>query len=281
MRKLTFRDVFYKGSVKFNPVLVQCVALCPVIMATATLKNSLFASAVLFAEMLITCVFASLVMKKIPRYIRVMIYFIMGLAMVTPVLYYSDKISAFNLDSGMKIYLSLIAVNSITAVHCETFSVKNTVRVAFYDAIASGIGTAGVLIIVGAVREILGRGTVFDIPLKTGFALKGASMPFGCLIILGILAAILNLITGKKEIAEKEIKNEPEPAFSETAEEFAIEEITQPEEAYSDKQDENSEPAPTEVSMDFSDEDDEYMKLLSSVDELIEKFSDDAGGNKE
>lgn len=285
MKKLTFRDIFFKGAVQYNPVLIQCVALCPVIMATATLKNAVFAAIILSLELLITCAIASLLLKKLPRFIRVAVYLIIGLLIVCPALWYLETSPLYELDTGMKIYISLIAINSITAVRCETFSVKNSVNVAIYDAFASAVGTSGVLLIVGIIREIIGKGTIAGTAINIPVTLSGISLPFGCLIILGFLAAVLKAINGKiTAMSEDDDSDETDEENFDEPETNSEDETPQQEEQ-AEAQDENDAETeavyeiPTETDLDLADsEDDEYLDLLSSVNELIEKFSSNNGG---
>ena len=91
--------------------------------------------------------------------------------------------------SGLGIYLPLMAMSSFNSVHCEKYAVKHTVKESFYDAIASSIGYCAVLLAVGFIREIIGAGAVagFDIvPIK---GISGFLMPFGGMIVIGLLAA--------------------------------------------------------------------------------------------
>lgn len=196
-KDLTFKNIFIKGAVIFNPVLVQFAGLCPVVAASATLKSAVILSAVMFVDLTVVCVIASALLKKIPRWVRMPIYLLLGLAIICPLLYYIENATLTDLSLSMKIYIPLIAVNSITAVHCEQFAVKNSVKAAFYDAATVGLGAAAVFIVCGAVREILGSGSIAGIPVHIPVTFRGAALPFGCLILLGFLSALLRAFTRK------------------------------------------------------------------------------------
>lgn len=187
----SFKDVFIKGALIFNPVLIQLVGLCPVIAASTTLKSSFLLSIAMCAELIVTCVIASALFKKIPRWIRMALYLAVGLILICPVLWYIETRSLIDLSLGMKIYIPLIAINSVTAVHCEQVSVKSSVKLAFYDAAAVGIGTAAVFVVVGSLREIFGTSSLGGIDIGLPIEFKGMLLPFGCLVILGFLAAAL------------------------------------------------------------------------------------------
>lgn len=191
MREKTpsFKDVFIKGAVIYNPVLIQLVGLCPVVAASSTLKGAFILSVAMCAELIVTCVIASALFKKIPRWVRMALYLIIGLALICPALWYIETQTLINLSLGMKIYIPLIAINSVTAVHCEQVSVKSSVKLAFYDAAAVGIGASVVFILAGVLRELIGSGSLGGIKLDLPIAFKGMLLPFGCLVILGFLAA--------------------------------------------------------------------------------------------
>lgn len=197
-QNITFKEIFVKGAVIFNPVLVQLAGLCPVITAATSLKNAVLLSVAFCAEIIICCVAASAFLKRFPRWVRVPAYLVLGLAVVCPILLYIESNILIDLSLSMKIFLPLIAVNSITAVHCEQFAVKNSVKLSFYDAAAVGIGTSAVFVVTGALREILGSGTIGGMKVNIPVTFKGMVMPFGCLILLGFTAALLKAFIMKK-----------------------------------------------------------------------------------
>ena len=216
---VSFKDMLVKGAVIFNPVLIQLVGLCPVVAASTTLSTSVVLSAALCVDLIFTCVIASALFKKIPRWVRVALYLIIGLALVCPVLWYIETFTLINLSLGMKIYLPILAINSVTAVHCEQFAVKNDVKPAFYDACAVGIGGSVVCILVGTIREIFGLGSLAGIKLDLPVTFRGMALPFGCLILLGFMAAGLKTFIAYKYPAYLE-DSEPDtqPEFEDATE---------------------------------------------------------------
>ena len=245
-RTPSFKDVFIKGAVIYNPVLIQLVGLCPVVAASTTLKGAVMLSAAMCAELIVTCVIASTLLKKIPRWIRVALYLLIGLALICPALWYIETQTLVNLSLGMKIYLPLIAINSVTAVHCEQVAVKNNVKLAFYDAAAVSIGASAVFILVGILRELLGNSSLGGIHLDLPIAFKGMLLPFGCLVILGFLAAGLKAFLAW---AYPETENESDPVERQRKTPSAEENVTEVElfdEFW------NVSEEPEEVSMDVS-----------------------------
>ncbi len=265
-QNISFKDSFIKGAVVFNPVLVQLAGLCPVIAAATTLKNAALISVAFCAEIIACCVFASAFLKRVPRWIRVPIHFMLGLVLMCPLLYYIETNVLIDLSLGMKIFIPIIAANSITAVHCEQFAVKNSVKASFCDAAAAGLGTSFVFLLTGALRELLGSGTIGGFAVDLPITFRSAATPFGCLVLLGFMAAVLKAIIMKKypEYTEEGITFK---SLSGTAEPEKTEEI-QPEEKIEEEQIE--EPAVEEAYEEFFE-----IPEVSEIPEISEITAED------
>lgn len=194
----SFKDIFLKNAVIFNPVLIQLAGLCPVVAASTNLKSAVMLSAVALAELIAVSVIASALLKKLPRWVRVPLYFVIGLVLICPALWYVETQTLTALSMSMKIFVPLIAINSVVAVHCEQFAVKNDVKTAFFSSAAAGIGASVVFIVAGALREIIGLSSLGGIELNFPVAFRGMTLPFGCLILLGFMSAALKTFIGKK-----------------------------------------------------------------------------------
>lgn len=252
--------MFIKGAVIFNPVLIQLVGLCPVVAASTTFVSSVVLSATLCLDLIVTCVITSALFKKIPRWVRVVLYLIIGLVLICPILWFVETQTLINLSLGLKIYLPIIAINSVTAVHCEQFAVKNDVKLAFYDAAAVGIGGSVICIAIGTIREIFGIGSLAGVKLDLPIVFKGMALPFGCLILLGFMAAGLKAFIGYRYpqyLEESEPDTKPdydENAFEETTEVEIFDEFwttEEPEEAFTV---EEPEPEPEKVQPQTAEE---------------------------
>lgn len=222
---LTPKRIFTHGVIVKNPVLVQVIGLCPAV-AAADLLSAALLSAILIVLMVLCECTASLFLKKVSRSVRVGIYFLIGLSVCVGCTYLLEQ----NLPEMLNlvgIYLPLMAASSAVALRSENFAVKKSVRLSFLDALANGIGTALVLMLCGAVRELLGSGTLLEQKVFVTAPLRGLAMPFGGFIVLGFMAAILKrFISGRltqydAEMAfgiEKRKKKKPaQPAVRESA----------------------------------------------------------------
>lgn len=261
---ISFKDMFVKGGLIFNPVLIQLVGLCPVVAASTTLAGSVALSVALFVELTATCVIASAFFKTFPRWVRVPLYLLIGLALICPILWYMETQTLINMSLGMKIYIPLIAVNSVTAVHCEQFAVKNSVKLAFFDAAAVSLGASVVMIIVGTIREIFGSGSLAGVKLDLPVIFKGMAMPFGCLILLGFMAAGLKAFLNYRYQGE----DEEIPAEIGEADYSETEEVEIFDEFWSEQPEEPEQPAEPEEKAQPQT----ASEILNSTQQDIEDF---------
>lgn len=187
---LTPAKVFTYGIIVKNPVLVQVIGLCPAVAASADIFVSTLLSLLVIALLVVCECFASLFLKRVPRTIRVGLYFLIGLVLCTGVTY-ALELNMPELLNRSGVYLALMAASSAVALRSETFAVKKSLRLSFLDALANGIGTALVLLSSGFVRGLLGTGKIGDITVFRHAPLQGLAMPFGGFIVLGFSAAFL------------------------------------------------------------------------------------------
>ncbi len=187
---LTPSRIMIHGILVKNPVLVQVIGLCPAVAASADIFVSTVLSVIVTGLLIVCECIASLLLKKIPRRIRVVIYFIIGLVVCA---YTSEflKTGAPDLLNRVGVYLPLMAASSAVALRCENFAVKKSLRLSFLDALANGLGTSLVLMTSGLVRGLLGSGMIGDWKIFDTPPLRGLAMPFGGFIVLGFTAAFL------------------------------------------------------------------------------------------
>ena len=213
-------------------------------------STAVLLAAAFFPVLLITQVFACVALKRVPRWIRVAIYLLLGTAIISGIIYAID-IFVPEIRLGAGIYLALTAANSIIALHCEKLAVKTDLRHAFFDSVATALGYAAVIIPVGALREIIGLSTIWGVNIRIPVIYPAVLMPFGGFIFIAFFAAALKALINKRfpeQSAETEMKikktsvivskkNLPENAAPAKAEEtpgaeesVESEEITEPEE---------------------------------------------------
>lgn len=207
-RKYSFSDALFSSTFIHNPVLIQAAGLCAIVAVATTLKTAVLLAAAFFPVLIITQVFACLALKKVPRWIRVAIYLLIGTAIIAGIIYAIDTFMP-EISLGAGIYLALTAANSIIALHCEKLAVKTDLRHAFFDSIATALGYAAVIIPVGALREMIGSSTIWGANIKVPMTYPAILMPFGGFLVLAFFAAALKALINKRfpeHSAETEMK---------------------------------------------------------------------------
>jgi electron transport complex protein RnfE len=157
-------DEFIKGLWRDNPVFVQVLGMCPALAVSNTARNALaMGLATLFVLLMSNLVISSL-RRFVPREVRIATYILIIATFVTIVDYVIQAIS-LDLHRALGAFISLIVVNCLILGRAEAFASKNTVGRSALDALGMGVGFTAALLSLGAVREILGGGTLFGLPL--------------------------------------------------------------------------------------------------------------------
>lgn len=207
-RKYSFSDALFSSTFIHNPVLIQAAGLCAIVAVATTLKTAVLLAAAFFPVLIITQVFACLALKRVPRWIRVAIYLLIGTAIIAGIIYAIDTFMP-EISLGAGIYLALTAANSIIALHCEKLAVKTDLRHAFFDSVATALGYAAVIIPVGTLREMIGSSTIWGANIKIPMTYPAILMPFGGFLVLAFFAAALKALINKRfpeHSAETEMK---------------------------------------------------------------------------
>lgn len=190
-----------------NPVLFEAIGIAPIAAIAVSLKTAIILAVASCLELVVIELFSCLALKKVKSYFRMPVYAALGMLINLPVFMFFAKFTP-NEALNVGIFLPLLAVNSLIALHCERFAVKNKMKDTFVDAISAAAGYAFVLLLVGTAREILGSGTIYSIDLHLPVQLSGLLMPFGGLLLVGFLAAAVKAL-----IAKRYPEEDPEDAF--------------------------------------------------------------------
>ena len=196
------KKIFENGILSRNPVLVYAIGICPLI-AVAKSAATACVLAILSAILLIALeVLTSLILKKMPKWLRVGVYALLGVLIIIP-FYMLMNAYMPSIEVSLGIYIPLLAVNSLNVQRCEAFAVKHSVKYAFFDAVANSIGYAIPLILTGILREALGSSRIFGYYIDALPQANGFLMPFCGFIILGFVAAFINFMRNKFRIGEE------------------------------------------------------------------------------
>lgn len=155
---------FFKGLWNENPVLVQVLGLCPALAVSNTARNALaMGLATLFVVSMSNTVIASL-RHLIPKSVRIATYTLVIATFVTIVDYVIQSVS-LDLHRALGAFVYLIVVNCVILGRAEAFASKNTLGRSALDGLGMGAGFTIALLGIGSVRELLGSGSLFGIPL--------------------------------------------------------------------------------------------------------------------
>jgi electron transport complex protein RnfE len=145
-------------------------------------------------------VLISLLRKVIPDKVRIPAYIIVIATFVTIV---DLVMNAYlpDLHQVLGLFIPLIVVNCIVLGRAEAFASKNGVFASMLDGIGMGLGFTWALTVIGAIRELLGSGTIFGLKVVADGAttIGVMSLPPGAFITLGILMGIMNMISARQK----------------------------------------------------------------------------------
>jgi electron transport complex protein RnfE len=188
-------EEFAKGIWRDNPVFVAVLGMCPMLAVTNTAMNALaMAGATLFV-LVGSSVLVSLLRKFIPKQVRITTYIIIIATFVTVAdLVLMALTPAVHKELGA--FIALIVVNCLILGRQEAFASRNTVRLAFADAMGMSLGFGFALFCLGAAREVLGFGSLFEVPLFGPNFEPWVVMilPPGGFLMLGMILLIFNAL---------------------------------------------------------------------------------------
>ena len=203
-----------------NPALVQLLGLCPLLAVSSTITNALGLGLATLLVLVSSNVTISLVREYVPKDVRIPVFVMIIAGLVTCVQLLMNAY-AYGLYLSLGIFIPLIVTNCIIIGRAEAFASKNDVLPSALDGFWMGLGMTSVLAVLGALREIIGKGTLFDgadlllgswakvlrvevFHFDSSFLL--ALLPPGAFFGVGFLIAAKNVLD--KKLAERQPKTE-------------------------------------------------------------------------
>ena len=185
------KEVFVNPLNLDNPIMVQVLGICSALAVTSQLKPAIVMGLAVTIITAFSNVIISLIRNTIPSRIRIIVQLVVVAALVTIV---SQVLKAFVYDVSVElsVYVGLIITNCILMGRLEAFAMMNKPWPSFLDGIGNGLGYAFILVLVGCIRELFGRGSLLGFQLipesayHAGYLNNGMmTMPAMALILLG------------------------------------------------------------------------------------------------
>ncbi|MBR5923366.1 MAG: electron transport complex subunit E [Clostridia bacterium] len=215
-------SIFTNGLLKENPTLRLVLGTCPTLAITTAAINGigmgLAATLVLICSNVVIAALRNIIPDKvrIPAFITIIAGFVSVVQMLV-------KAFTPSLDAALGIYLPLIVVNCIILGRAEAFASKNPVLPSLLDGLGMGLGFTAVITVMGAIRELLGAGTLFAFPITSRYIspMIVFLLPPGGFFVFGILVAVSNAIArkqGKKPVEKLGCENCPSKGICQKSE---------------------------------------------------------------
>lgn len=196
MNKVTER--LYNGLIKENPTFVLTLGMCPTLAVTTKAMNGLGMGLTTAAVLAMSNLIISLLRKIIPNRVRIPAFIVIIASFVTVIQLLLEAYIP-SLNTALGVYIPLIVVNCIILGRAESFAYSNPPIPSLFDGIGMGLGFTVALTCIGAVREILGSGTLFDAHIlpSSYVPIRIFGLAPGAFFVLASLTALQNFVKKK------------------------------------------------------------------------------------
>lgn len=221
MNNEELKKITVDGLWKNNPALVQMLGLCPLLAVSASVVNALALGLATAAVLTMSNTAVSLIRNHTTDTVRLPTYILLIAAFTTCIEFVMHAFT-YDLYLTLGIFISLIVTNCNVLGRADGFAAKNPVLPSAVDGLMTGLGFACVLVVLGAIREVIGQGTLFaDMHLLFGEVARDwtihlnrdypgflfAILPPGAFVFMGLLIALKNVID--KRMAERAKAQQP------------------------------------------------------------------------
>lgn len=218
-----YRELSLNGLWKNNPAIVQLLGLCPLLAVTTSVINAIGMGLATIMVLTISNTCVSLIRNVVSDAVRLPTFVMIIAAAVTCIELLMQAYS-YELFQVLGIFLPLITTNCVILGRADAYASKNALAPAAYDGFIMGVGFAVVLVLLGALRELVGTGAIFgNMDLLFGESAKAwkivlvedykqfllAILPPGAFIFTGLIIALKNSIDTRIKAQAERIKAKP------------------------------------------------------------------------
>ena len=194
--KMSKLQLITKGLIKENPTFVLLLGMCPTLGTTTSAMNGLGMGVATMFVLTLSNIVISLVKNVIPGKVRIPAFIVIIASFVTVVQLVMQAYTP-GLYATLGVFIPLIVVNCIILGRAEAFASKNGVLASAFDGIGIGLGFTCSLTLLGAVREMLGSGSIFGAKFIAGDGILLFVLAPGAFFALGYLLVLFNKLTAK------------------------------------------------------------------------------------
>jgi len=198
-KQVSLIEDFTKGIWKENPILIALLGLCPTLAVTISVENGLAMGLAASFVLICSSTLISLLRNMIPKQVRIASFIVIIATFVT----IADRyLAAFypEISKNLGPFIPLIIVNCMILGRQEAFASKNGVGRSILDALGMGLGFTMVLLILSAIRELLGSGTIlgYQIMWDSFSPWMVMILPPGAFLTLGLMIGASNWINDRR-----------------------------------------------------------------------------------
>lgn len=186
-------QIITKGILKENPTFALILGMCPTLGVTSSAINGMGMGVATMAVLIMSNIVISLIKNLIPGKVRIPAFIVVIASFVTII---EMLMQAYvpSLYASLGVFIPLIVVNCIILGRAEAFASKNSVVDSALDGIGIGLGFTLSLTVIGAVREVLGAGSIFGYTFADGVMPLLFILAPGGFIVLGYLMVLFNKV---------------------------------------------------------------------------------------
>lgn len=179
-----------ENAITHNVVLAQALGLTPIIAAGVTLQNGVMLTVCTAVVMLPLSIVLSLIGNRMQKWLRPAVYAVLASLLLVATSYVLNTWISPELYAKLYLFIPLIAVNMM---YSRSIGFASTIQPleTIIDAVGSTLGFGLVICSISALREVVGAGTIWGVPLNTELILPEAATPFAAFIVLGFMSALL------------------------------------------------------------------------------------------
>jgi len=186
---------FTKGIIKENPTFVLMLGLCPTLAVTTQVRNAVAMGAAVIGVLTCSNLIISILRRLIPKEVRIPCFIVVIASFVTMAELLMKAYLPEDVNRALGIFIPLIVVNCIILGRAEAFASKRPVLDSVLDGLGAGVGFTLAITLVATVREVVGSGSFWNIPLAPDLTPVSIMIQApGAFLVLGLLLGLFTWV---------------------------------------------------------------------------------------